>query len=1057
MKAFESVIFLHCNNMKASFVINNFPKFFVIGLLCVFSFGVCANTATIKETIVSIDTYPFSDPNPIPSEKEKSFIYPYHKFDGYEVKSQPQDWKVVTLENDYIKVFVLPEVGGKIWGAVEKSTGKEFIYKNKVIKFRNIALRGPWVSGGIEFNFGFIGHTPTGATNVDYKLIENEDGSVSCVVGAMDLTSRTKWQVKITLAKDKAYFETESSWYNPTQFTQSYYNWMNAAAKAQDDLELFFPGTQYLDHNGESHQWPISKEGVNLAKYNENNFEGHKSYHVVGTFDNYFGGYYQNEKFGFGHSANYSDMPGQKVWLWSQARSGGIWEGLLTDQDGQYIEIQSGRQFNQHSADDNVNSLTKVGFQPHSYDHWKEKWFPIKEIGGLNAVTEKASFFIKNAENSSSVAINALAMIDDRLTVFQNGKKIQDIAVKLMPMEVLKTNFKAQKGELVVKLGRETIYSTVQQKAKELKREFIADKSQFSESDLKLKAANDLFVSRHYDSALKLYTELEKTDHCKVNCQLTMAEILIRKNNIDKAFTYVSKVTSLYTYHSKANFIAGIAYKAKGDKINALESFGWAARDTAFRSVANALIAEIMISEGQFSKARNYIDVALEYNRNNIKALTFSAYVLRKENNVQAAQKVIEKILTIDAFNLFALNEAAHLGFKFSAHSIKLENEFRAQSILEASINYYHLNDNVEAVSLIKSSKHSSSLNLIWLSYLLKDTSPDESAKLLHQASKERIDFVFPYRLEMLDALTWAQKQHSSWKFKFYLALNHYAIDNYDLAKKLFADIGTTSNSPLYYQIKAKLFSSVATVTRLESLEKSLSLEHSNWRAIVSTLNEYLNSAQAGKALDLAEKEIKNYSENQHVVLAVSKVYLLTEQKQKALDLLKMVKILPYEHSYESRELLEVLYLFQALDNIKQGDLDKANALISKSMEWPENLGVGEPYDYDRRKQWALLAILAEKSGDKANKEKYLKQVVEQLTKPNSSRSESDVLSLALLSIIGQKRWLALNESATTTWFKEVLMLDSNSTLSTPPTEFMKNIKRKLIFEINLLITKEFE
>jgi len=245
-------------------------------------------------------------------------------------------------------------------------------------------------------------------------------------------------------------------------------------------------------------------------------------------------------------------------------------------------------------------------------------------------------------------------------------------------------------------------------------------------------------------------------------------------------------------------------------------------------------------------------------------------------------------------------------------------------------------------------------------------------------------------------------------------------------------------------------------VTRLESLEKSLSLEHSNWRAIVSTLNEYLNTAQAEKALSLAEKEIKNHSKNQHVVLAVSKVYLLIEQKQKALDLLKMVKILPYEHSYESRELLEALYLFQALDNIKQDDLVKANASITKSMEWPENLGVGEPYDYDMRKQWALLALLAEKSGDKANKEKYLKQVIDQLTKPNSLRSESDVLSLALLSNIEQKRWLALNESATTTWFKEVLMLDSNSTLSAPPTDFMKNIKRKLIVEINQLITEGF-
>ena len=63
---------------------------------------------------------------------------------------------------------VLPEIGGKIWAAVEKSTGRSFIYDNHVVKFRDIAMRGPWTSGGIEPNYGIIGHTPNCATPVDY-------------------------------------------------------------------------------------------------------------------------------------------------------------------------------------------------------------------------------------------------------------------------------------------------------------------------------------------------------------------------------------------------------------------------------------------------------------------------------------------------------------------------------------------------------------------------------------------------------------------------------------------------------------------------------------------------------------------------------------------------------------------------------------------------------------------------------------------------------------------------------------------------------------------------
>lgn len=68
-------------------------------------------------------------------------------------------------------------------GAVEKSTGKEFIYFNHVVKFPDVAMRGAWTSGGIEFNFGIFGHTPSCSSPVDYLTRENADGSTSCFVG----------------------------------------------------------------------------------------------------------------------------------------------------------------------------------------------------------------------------------------------------------------------------------------------------------------------------------------------------------------------------------------------------------------------------------------------------------------------------------------------------------------------------------------------------------------------------------------------------------------------------------------------------------------------------------------------------------------------------------------------------------------------------------------------------------------------------------------------------------------------------------------------------------
>ena len=262
--------------------------------------------ASITVETREILTYPYSDPNPVPVLAEKkSEIYPYFTFNGYSLKGKMQKWKVVKLENDYVEVYVLPEVGGKVWGAIEKSTGKEFIYRNEVLKFRNIAMRGPWTSGGIEFNFGIIGHNPSTCVPVDYKTEKNEDGSVSCFVGSLDLPSRTRWCVEIRLPADRAWFETFATWINPTPLPQTYYNWMTAAARVTDDLEFAYPGIAEIGHEGEFGLWPVNEEGRNVAWYRENNFGSSKSYHVVGEYNDFMGGYYHKSDFGFGHWALY--------------------------------------------------------------------------------------------------------------------------------------------------------------------------------------------------------------------------------------------------------------------------------------------------------------------------------------------------------------------------------------------------------------------------------------------------------------------------------------------------------------------------------------------------------------------------------------------------------------------------------------------------------------------------------------------------------------------------------------------------------------------------------
>jgi len=176
----------------------------VILFFCSIMHSIAQDNAIITEVQKTMKTYPFSDPDPIP--RPDIYYYPYFRFDGFAINSEDKAWKVVEMENQYIKVSVFPEIGGKIWGAIEKSTGNEFLYYNSVVKFRDIAMRGAWTSGGIEINFGIIGHAPTSATPIDYKITNNEDGSVSCFISATDLFTRTRWVTEVNLPRDKAYF-----------------------------------------------------------------------------------------------------------------------------------------------------------------------------------------------------------------------------------------------------------------------------------------------------------------------------------------------------------------------------------------------------------------------------------------------------------------------------------------------------------------------------------------------------------------------------------------------------------------------------------------------------------------------------------------------------------------------------------------------------------------------------------------------------------------------------------------------------------------------------------
>ncbi len=932
--------------------------FFVLLFLPQFLF---AQKAVITEETKEFVTYPFSDPNPNPILMESKFkIYPYHSFDGYSQVSIKKKWKVVKLENDYIEVYILPEIGGKVWGAIEKSTGKEFIYSNDVVKFRNISLRGPWTSGGIEYNIGIIGHSPATATPVDYVTRENADGSVSCIVGNMDLPSRTQWRVEIRLSKDKAYFETIPLWYNPTNVAQSYYCYMTGAAAVSDDLEFFYPGNQSLEHEGNAHPWPVVETGHDLSKYKNDNYGSDKSNHVVGDYKGFMGGYFHNSEFGFGHWALYNDMPGKKLWLWSTARDGAIWTDLLTDKHGQYMEFQAGGTFNQYSQTPRRSTIKELAFNPGITDQWKEIWFPVKQIGGMQEVSPKGVLNVTHQNGNLFIGINSLAFVQAKLIVKSGDNIIYSEEKSFQPMDVYtKTIALADNEPYQISVEGMDLQNNSVNKSL-IKRLFTntipADSSSASQWYMQ---ANEYKENRNYKPAKACYLKCLQKDKLFVDASVALAELFYRSAQYDSALYYANQVLQLDTYNPSANYFAGITYLAQGDFINSLEALGWAARSLEFRTAAFALMASIELQLHDLPLAEHYANQALDFNNRNFNALKILSIIYRQQGNTEFADKTLATISSIDPLNHFADFERYLLhptDENLTIFKSGIKNEFPYQTYLELAIEYANLNLNENALKVLDNAPEHALVS-VWRAFLSKNI------KFLDDAVKLSPSFVFPYRTETASALKWATANNTNWKFKYYLVLNYWAIDRVDEAKSLLQACNNEPDFATFYTSRAFLFKASDKKQAMADLQKAIQFDPTDWRNWSKLIEFYESIPDNKTALELSVEASKKFKGNFNLEIQCARVQLNNGQYVECLKTLGKTNVIPFEGSRQGKYMFEQAYIQLAIGLMDKKNYKGAMEKLELSKAWPENLGVGAPYGPDNRLQNYLEAICMDKLG----------------------------------------------------------------------------------------------
>lgn len=959
-----------------------------------------AQQATVTETVETVKTYPFSDPDPVADPSD--LFYPYFRFDGFSAKGINRQWKVVSLENDYIKLTLFPEIGGKIWGAVDKTTGKEFIYNNHVVKFRDIAMRGPWTSGGIEFNFGIIGHAPTSSTPIDYVTRQKPDGSVSCYVSSYELVTRTLWTVEVNLPKDKAYFTTTTTWHNSSSIDQPYYQWMNAGYPTAGNAEFCYPGTNYIGHGGELHSFPLDEQGRDISWYEKNDFGNSKSYHIVGKYNDFYGAYWHDNDFGSIHHAGYDEKLGMKIFLWGLSREGGIWEDLLTDTNGQYIELQSGRMYNQPASNSSLTPYKHTAFGPQATDRWTEYWFPVKGIKGVSKASRIGALNVLREDGFLKLYFSPLQKLSTTIKLYEGEKEMNSIPLNCGVLETWKDSIPLNKavaaGRLKVVVGEDLlVYS-------EVPSDNITSRPKQLPADFDWSSAYGLYTQgeqwmnqKVLDKAEKfLLASLEK-DPYFVPALTDLASLYYRQGRYDEALARCETALSINTYDGDVNYLYGLCNMALGNHTDAKDGFSVASYSPRVRSAAYEKLAEMYLMDRNWTKAEHYALRSKEFNQMNLSADHVLMVVYRKTNQPEKAKALIDPLQEDLPLYHAARFEQLYQG-EGSGHPIDdlqslIRNELPFETYMELAEWYESVGCTEEALSLL-SCAGNYPIALYKQAYLLHQAgNDDESRGMLQRAGALSPAMVFPFRPSSLKALEWAKTVQPDWKIDYYEALIRWANQDKAKALELLENCGEADYAPFYLS-RASLKEGES---RLADLLKAEQIEMS-WRTGFALINHYVANNQWQKAVETGKKYTKKYPSNYYIGLKYAKALCETGQYQPCISLLSRMQVLPNEGSYAGRAVYREANLYRAMEQLSHKNYKQVVKSVETSKEWPENLGVGKPYDnmIDNRLEDYLEAKAAAGQGDSRKTSALLAAVADYTISRSHFESGNLLSALAL-------------------------------------------------------------
>ena len=874
--------------------------------------------------------------NPIFLEKRvyqgsSGAVYPYPVVEKISDVKVDQAYRALFLENKYIKIMILPELGGRIHMAYDKVKQRHFVYYNQVIKPALVGLTGPWISGGIEFNWPQH-HRPSTFLPTDYSIEENADGSKTVWCNEVERMFRTKGMQGFTLHPDKAYIEIKVKVYNRTAFPQTFLWWANPAVVVNDGYKSVFPPdvNAVFDHGkrdvsnfpiatGEYYKQDYSA-GVDISKYK--NIPVPTSYMAVQSKYNFVGGYEDKIQAGLLHVANHHVSPGKKQWTWGNGDFGIAWDRNLTDVDGPYIELMTG------VFTDNQPDFSWL--QAYEEKSWVQYFMPYAEVGYVKNATKDAMINIEVDGDKAKLVLYTTSLFENLQVVLKDNEGIilfqEEITIS--PLNPYKNN---------VSIGNrlsENLVFTIYTSEGKILVEYQEEKPELTAVPDPAKAAPDpkdiSSIEQLYLTGLHLeqyrhatynpfdyYLEALSRDSKDVRCNNAVGLLLLRRGQFDKAEAYFKiAVATLTERNPNPNdgeplYNLGYCLKLQGKFDDAYNSLFKATWNAAWQDAAFYTLAQIDSIRGEWTEALERVESGLVRNWHNHKARQLKASLLRKLNRNDEALAWIEESIKIDRFNMGCRFEK-YLLTKNKAVLDEMNTIMRQWShgYIEYALDFAGAGLYDEASQLLQECIHQTEATypMVYyaLGYFASMKGDDNLAmKWYKQAALQSPEKCFPNRIEEVEILQDAIKVNpSDAKAPYYLGNFWYAFRQYDNAIKC-------------WELSATIDDKFPTVLR------NLALAYFN------KLDDKM------KAQGFLEKAFELDSKDSRILMEIDQLYKkIGKSPAQRLEFLNQ-----YENMVEERDdlCIERIILYNQL-----GKYDIAKDLISKRKFHPWEGGEGK-------------------------------------------------------------------------------------------------------------------